>query len=220
MHQGTSGCVCPHPVQDPDSGQGRVRIKSWGKQSKPQPRQLLCPWAGNGRPAWLLNAVLRCDRCRWASPWAYATVIPDCLSSFPIECCSSARSFPQQPFTSHLLHPGAPGGSQRLVQLPVCGAAAALRCNVSGHCLDLTLLPSDFAAEQRLKNRKQNKAVRKSGICVASLKAEWHSRQLGSGSHFGALARACFSWRGLDFITYFLFCRFASLDIFTTWFLG
>lgn len=164
--------------------------------------------------------MLRCDCCRLGESLVLHHGNP-CLPQFLSYCISlticQQQAFLSSPLPSHLLHLGAPQGSQCLVHNPVCRAAAASGCDVSGHCLDLTLLPSSFAAKQ---NRKQNKAVRKSGICVVSLKAEWHSRQLGSGGRFGVLERGCFSWRGLDFITYFLFCRFASLDIFTTWFLG
>lgn len=90
----------------------------------------------------------------------------------------SAARFPQQPLPSHLLHPGAPRRSRYLTQHPANGAAAAWGCSVSGHCWDLTLLPSGFTAERSLKNRKQNKAVRKCDICGVFLKAEWQWRLL------------------------------------------
>jgi len=125
----------------------------------------------------------------WVSPWSYTEVIPACLSFFPIAFHSLFGSS----LPSHFLHLGAPEGNQCLVQCPACRAAATLGCDVSGHCLHPTLLSSGFAAEERLKNRKQNKAVRKSAIRVVSPKAEWHSRQLGSSGPFGALEREAVS---------------------------
>lgn len=146
--------------------------------------------------------------------------LPRSLSSCLSLAACQQGPFRSGPLPSHPVHPGTPEGSGRPIPHPACGAAAVSACHGGGRCLDLTLLPSGFAAERRLKNRKQTKAVRKSGICVVSPKAERRNRQLGSSACCGALGRGRFSWRGLGFITYFLFCRFAALDIFTTWFLG
>lgn len=171
-------------------------------------------------PACLAMNTVLCSDCRLGEFIIHRGNL--CLPQFLSYCISPSmcqqQAFVSSPLPSHLLHP-APKRSQHLKQHPLYGAAVTSGCNVSAHCLDLTLLISGFSAERRLKNRKQNKPVRKSGICAVSLKAEWSSRQQGRRGGFGAPERGCFSWMGMDFITYFLFCRFSSLDIFTTWFL-
>lgn len=176
--------------------------------------QEACLAAAHCAHVWLLQRM----RAFGPTPWESLLGSVSFLLHFTRHL--SAAAFLSSPSPSHLLHPSAPEGSQHLVWHPGHGAAAMAGCDVSDHCLDPSPLPSGFAAKQRLKTRKQNKSVRKPGICVVSLKAASRSRKLGSGGHFGELDRGCFSCRGLDFIMYFLLCRFASLDVFTTWFLG
>lgn len=131
-----------------------------------------------------LATVLRCDCCREGEAVFLHHSNPASLSIFPIAF--------RPPFASgkissaaFAIPPLVPGESWYLIQHPASRAAAAWGCNVSGRCWDLTLLPSGFAAERSLINRKQRKAVRKCDICVVLLRAELHCRQLGSGACFG-----------------------------------
>lgn len=178
-------CLIPKPAGAPGY-QGVVHVQVLfetptlvrglkAEESKTDPNKGLCPWAGTGG-----LAAAQCSRVPAAehtSPWSYTMGISACLCFFPIAFCSdlTAASFPSSSSPSHLLHPSLREASTS------CGTqgmelAAMAGWDVSEHCWDLSPLPSGLASKQRLKTRKQNKSVRKPGICVVSLKAECHSR--------------------------------------------
>lgn len=123
------------------------------------------------------------------SPWARTMAIPALLDFFPIAfnflSAGSVFSLAALPQSSSC--------AQEPPGKPMSCPAPALLAQWQGPLFDVTLLPSSFPAGQRLKHRKPNKAVPKSVICGVSLKAAWHSGQLGGGGCFGALERVDFS---------------------------
>lgn len=124
-----------------------------------------------------------CCRALGPTPWESLLASVSFLQHFTHHLPAAAFLSSSSP--SHLLHPPAPEGKQPLGWHQGMGLAAMAGCDGSDHCLDPSPLPLGSAAKQRLKTRKQTKSVRNPGICVVSLKAECHSRQLGSSSHFG-----------------------------------
>lgn len=135
---------------------GLVRIKNRGKQNKTQKRQLLCPWAGDGRLSWLLPAVPRCDCRRLGNALVLRHGNPR-LPQFLSYCISLAvcqqRPLLSSPLPSHLLHSGAPEGTQH----PACGAAPAAGCTVSGCRQIQPFCPLGLQLSRGLKTENKTK---------------------------------------------------------------